>query len=109
MEQEKLANIPSYTPSARGLKLVIVVSDSAEDPDDEDGDGQFMGDGLIRPLLDQEQRTPSGLLRRHLISMVMVGGGSETVELFKRARGVGLRRRYHVESQGILVENIVVV
>lgn len=114
MFSEKLANIPSYTPSSRGLKLVIVISNSEDDDDDEDDDGggaggDDMGYKLIRPLLDHEQRTPSGLLRHHQISMVMVGGGQEALDLFKRARSVGLRRRYHVESQGMVVGNIVVV
>jgi hypothetical protein len=107
---EKLANIPSYTPSARGLKLVIMISGPEDDDGvDEDGNGDKTGYRLIRPLLDSEQRTPSGLLRHHQISMVMVGGGQEALELFKRARGVGLRRRYHVECQGLVVGNIVVV
>ena len=68
-----------------------------------------MGYNLIRPLLDKAQVTPSGLLRHHQISMVMVGGGEEAMELFKRSRSVGIRRRYHVESQGLVVGNIVVV
>ena len=104
---EKLANIPSFTPSARSLKLVIVVSD--EDEEDEDFGREGSGHKLIRPLLDKAQVTPSGLLRHHQISMVMVGGGSEVEELFKQARSVGVRRRYHVESQGLVVGNIVVV
>jgi hypothetical protein len=104
---EKLANIPSFTPSTRSLKLVIVVSD--EDEDEEDFGRERSGHKLIRPLLDKAQVTPSGLLRHHQISMVMVGGGSEVEELFKQARSVGVRRRYHVESQGLVVGNIVVV
>jgi hypothetical protein len=40
---------------------------------------------------------------------VMVGGGDEVEELFKKTRSLGLRRRYHVESQGLVVGNILVV
>lgn len=111
---EKLANVPSYTPSPRGLKLVVIVSDpSDDDVHDQDQSAEFGGGdsgyGLIRPLLNKDQRTPSGLLRHHQVSMVMVGGGQATIDLFKRARSVGLRRRYHIESQGLVVGNIIVV
>jgi hypothetical protein len=105
---KKLANIPSFTPSSRSLKLVIIVSDT-EDDDGDEGLPKGVGYNLIRPLLDKAQVTPSGLLRHHQISMVMVGGGDEAMELFKRSRSVGIRRRYHVESQGLVVGNIVVV
>jgi hypothetical protein len=108
---EKLANIPSFTPSTSSptLKLVILISDV------EDGDG--MTDGvpngngyhLFRPLLEKPQVTPSGLVRHHQICMVMVGGGDEVEDLFKRSRSVGLRRRYHIESQGLVVGNIRVI
>ena len=104
---EKLANIPSFTPTLKSLKLVIVISDEGED--DEDFGREGSGHRLIRPLLDKAQVTPSGLLRHHQISMVMVGGGSEVEDLFKQSRSVGLRRRYHIESQGLVVGNIVVV
>jgi hypothetical protein len=104
---EKLANIPSFTPSSRSVKLVIIISD--EDEDEEDVGREGTGHKLIRPLLDKAQVTPSGLLRHHQISMVMVGGGDGAEGLFKRARSIGVRRRYHVESQGLVVGNIVVV
>ncbi|KAE8442870.1 hypothetical protein EG329_002612 [Mollisiaceae sp. DMI_Dod_QoI] len=100
MFSEKLANIPSFTPTAHSLKLVIVISDDGENAN---------GDNLIRPLLDKAQVTPSGLLRHNQISMVMVGGGEETETLFKRTRSLGIRRRYHVESKDIVVGNIAVV
>jgi hypothetical protein len=107
---EKLANIPSFTPSSRSLKLVIIVSNDGEDDNEED-DGYPNGSGhpLIRPLLDKTQVTPSGLIRHHQISMVMVGGGDEVWELLERTRSIGLRRRYHIESQGLVVGNIIVV
>lgn len=100
---EKLANIPSFTPGPRSLKLVIVVSDT-KDRESEDN-----GNDLFQPLLDKAQVTPSGLLRHHQISMVMIGGGEEVWELLYRTRSIGLRRRYHIESQGVVVGNIIVV
>lgn len=98
---QKLENIPSYTPSWRGLQLVIVVSDDRED----EGDGLH----LVRPLLDKPQYTPAGLLRHHQVSMVMVAGGEPMYEELKGVRSMGLRRRYHVESQGLKINNLVVV
>lgn len=110
---EKLANIPSYSPTSKSLKLVVVVSDpSHSDTNGEDGEFPSPWEleyQLIRPLLDTEQRTPSGLPRHHTISMVMVSGGEATVNMFRKARSVGLRRRYHIESQGLVVGNILVV
>ncbi|KAH8813096.1 glycoside hydrolase family 47 protein [Xylogone sp. PMI_703] len=114
---EKLANIPSFTPTAKGLKLVVVVSDEDDEEADVHTDGtEHENEGiggaeskLIRPLLDKPQVTPSGLLRHHQISMVMVAGGQEVIDAMKRTRSMGLRRRYHVESQGLTVGNIIVV
>jgi hypothetical protein len=105
---DKLTNIPSFTPSASSLQLVIVISEGEEG---EDGLAHGSGNGyhLIRPLLDKVQVTPSGLVRHHQICMVMVGGGDATEGLFRRGRSVGLRRRYHVESQGLVVGNILIV
>ncbi|RFU32731.1 hypothetical protein B7463_g3596, partial [Scytalidium lignicola] len=125
---EKLANIPSFTPSAKGLKLVVIVSDN-EDGDgngngyeNEDGVGGDASHGssddtsgagtefkLVRPLLDKPQVTPSGLLRHHQISMVMIGGGDKALDALKQTRSMGLRRRYHIESQEMVVGNIIVV
>ncbi|KAF7961281.1 hypothetical protein EAE96_000947 [Botrytis aclada] len=112
---EKLANIPSYTPTSKGLKLVIMVSDDKDDVESGEEDMEDEGasrrgeQNLIRPLLDKPQLTPSGLLRHHQISMVMIGGGNEAIQALKRAKSVGIRRRYHVESQGLMVSNIFVV
>ncbi|AEO70189.1 glycoside hydrolase family 47 protein [Thermothielavioides terrestris NRRL 8126] len=94
----KLANIPAYAPSPTSLQLVVVVSD------DEEGGGA----GLVRPLLDEVQRTPGGMLRRHLIPMVMVGGGDVAYQRLRYAAGVGLAKRYFIESQGVRVRNIIV-
>lgn len=98
---EKLSNIPTYTPSSRSLKLIIVVNDEVGD------NGE---DNLFRPLLDKQQETPSGLARMHPIPMVFVGGGEEVIGLLReKVRSLGVRRRYHVESQGLVVGNIHVV
>jgi hypothetical protein len=102
MFSSKLANIPSFTPSARGFQFLIMVSD------DEEGD-MANERGLIRPLLDELQYTPSGLLRHHQVSMALVGGGDETYELLKHVRSVGIRRRYHVECQGVPISNLIIV
>jgi hypothetical protein len=108
---EKLSNIPSFTPTARSLKLVILISGSDEEDDRCEEEGWLRGSGinLFRPLLDKVQVTPSGLVRHHQICMVMVGGGDEVEGLFKKTRSLGLRRRYHIESQGLVVGNIIVV
>ncbi|KAH8592124.1 glycoside hydrolase family 47 protein [Bisporella sp. PMI_857] len=112
---DKLANIPSFSPSYRGLKMVIMVSDDQDDELWEEGEelpfsaGGRGGSKLIRPLLDRAQVTPSGLLRHNQISMVMVGGGEKVIELFKKSKSIGIRRRYHIQSQGLVVGNIIVV
>ncbi len=108
---EKLSNIPSFTPTGRSLKLVVLISgsDKEDDQREEEGRGKAGGFSLFRPLLDKVQVTPSGLVRHHQICLVMVGGGDEVEELFKRTRSLGLRRRYHIESQGSVVGNILVV
>lgn len=103
---DKLATIPSFAPHRNGLQLVIVVSDDNESQDEGEDVGGF---NLIRPLLDEEQRTPAGVTRHRPIPMLMVGGGEATYELLKTARSIGMRRRYHVESQGLTIHNLVVL
>lgn len=98
---EKLRNIPTFAPSATSLKLVIVVSY-------EDEPGLSPG-VLIRPLLETNQQMASGLPRRNPIPMVMVGGGEETYEIFRRAVGVGVKRRYSVQAQGVPISNLVML
>lgn len=118
---QKLQNVPAYPPSRVGLQLVVVVSSEDDDgesvQDDGDGDGKG-GKGylkgkvgeqyLIRPLLDTTQLTPKGLPRRYPIPMVMVGGGEETMELFRGAVGVGIKRRWRVRARGIEVGNLII-
>jgi hypothetical protein len=41
--------------------------------------------------------------------MVLVGGGEETYELLRQARGVGIKRRYSMRSQGVPISNLFVV
>ncbi|KAI1202771.1 glycoside hydrolase family 47 protein [Nemania serpens] len=103
---DKLATIPSFAPHRNGLQLVIVVSDDNESQDEGEDVGGF---NLIRPLLDEEQRTPAGVTRHRPIPMLMIGGGDATYELLKTAKSIGMRRRYHVESQGLTIHNLVVL
>ncbi|KAI2604692.1 glycoside hydrolase family 47 protein [Hypoxylon sp. NC1633] len=103
---EKLANIPSFAPSRHSLQLVIVVSDDADgDGDEEDR----WGVNFIRPLLDEPQRTPAGILRHRPIALLMTGGGNHAYETLRMARSLGLRRKYHVESQGLKIGNLIVL
>ncbi|KFY16194.1 hypothetical protein V492_01503 [Pseudogymnoascus sp. VKM F-4246] len=95
---EKLANVPAFHPTATGLQMVVMVSDDEED------------DLLIRPLLEVVQKTPAGMRRAHEVPMVMVGGGEATWDALKRAKSLGIRRRYWVESaRGLRVTNLIVV
>ncbi|KAJ4422267.1 hypothetical protein N0V82_003128 [Gnomoniopsis sp. IMI 355080] len=98
---EKLANIPAYKPSSQSLQLVIIVS-GEEDEDD--------GVVLSRPLLPEEQRTPSGILRRAGIPMVMVGGGEAVYNEWTMREGgrMGMTRKWNVESDGRRIGNIIV-
>ena len=98
---EKLRNIPTYAPSRSSLKLVIVVS-YEEEPDLPSG-------YLIRPLLEATQSTSSGLPRHNPIPMVMVGGGENTWKAFERAVGLGIKRRYSVQAQGVPISNLVIL
>jgi hypothetical protein len=115
----KLANIPSYSPSSssNALQLVIVVSyghdDSSRVDEDADADADVDDDdedSLIRPYLDQQQTTPAGLPRHHPIPMVLVAGGQRVYDALKdRTVGVGIKRRYHVETKGVRIANLVIV
>lgn len=101
---EKLANIPAYKPSPLSLQLVIVVSD-------DEADGELVGESyLSRPFLADEQRTPGGILRRHPIAMVMVGGGEEMYQRLTSGQAIrmGMTRRYSVESDGRRIRNIMI-
>lgn len=104
----KLANIPSVAPGPQSLQLVVVVDhDHNHDHDHETHSGDETH--LIRPLLDEPQRTPSGLDRPRGIPMVMVAGGEKVYDALRRARGIGIRRRWSVTCQGVPVDNLIVV
>ena len=98
---KKLQNIPTFAPSPASLKLVVIVS-----YDDEPG---VPSGWLIRPLLDKPQMTSSGLPRHNPIPMVMVGGGEKTHEVFQRAVGVGVKRRYSMQAQGVPISNLIIL
>lgn len=98
---KKLSHIPAYTPSLKTLQLVIVVSYEADDGGPEDV--------LVRPLLETLQYTSSGLARQNPIPMVMVGGGEQTYDALRRARGLGVKRRYSVQAQGIPISNLIII
>jgi len=82
---EKLANIPAFTPGKERLQLVVVVSS----PESASGSGGSNGgDHLIRPLLDERQKTPAGIERRHAIAMTMVEGSADVVAALRGAASV---------------------
>ena len=91
----KLDNIPSFSPSTSALQLVIVVNES----DEED----------VRPQLETEQLTPRGVRRPHGIPLVLMSAAAGDYELFRQAAGVGMRRKYHVKSQGGRIDNAIVL
>lgn len=114
----KLDNIPSFSPHEKSLQMVIILDEppisqkSNNDDDDDDDDDDNVTDTrgeLPRPLLDTEQTTPKGMKRLHGIPMVLVRAARGDYELFGRAAGVGMRRKYRVESQGLIVENAAVL
>lgn len=100
---QKLQNVPIFIPTKSSLQLVIVVS-----LDEDENSGSSPGN-LVRPWLETAQITPSGLPRHHPIPMVMVGGGKETWEMFKRATSLGIKRRYSVQAQGVPISNVVIL
>ena len=111
---QKLQNVPAYPPSRLGLQLVVVVSSGEDDEEllEDSGSGYLKGkvgeQYLIRPLLDATQMTPKGLPRRYPIPMVMIGGGEETMALFRGAVAVGVKRRWRVRARGIEVGNLII-
>ena len=113
---QKLRNIAAYPPSRYALKMVIVVSYD-EDLEEHAGSGPTTPGlaavraepYLARPHLDETQMTAGGVPRRHLLSVVMVGGGGETYELLRQATAVGIKRRYTVRSQGVPINNLYIL
>jgi hypothetical protein len=109
----KLRNIPAFPPDASSLQLVIIISypEHEEDaPKARSWEGKKPDSrGLVQPLLDEMQFTPSGLPRPHPIPLVMINGGDDGVETLKRAKGIGVRRRYYFMSQGVRIGNLIVL
>ena len=106
---QKLAHVPAFSPSPRSLQLLVVVSDDENAHAHSGGGGDDdAAEQLVRPLLDEAQRTPAGILRRHPVAMVMVAGGDEAYARLAAARAVGITRRYFIESQGVRIRNIAV-
>ncbi|TID27632.1 glycoside hydrolase family 47 protein [Venturia nashicola] len=115
----KMKNIPSFAPSPRALQMVVIVSF----PEQDDVDAQVQqerlnraefvqsssAEPLIQPMLDQDQTTPGGIPRPHPIPAVMLSGGHATIRYFEKAKGVGFRRRFWFESQGVRIGNLIVV
>ncbi|KAI4128770.1 MAG: hypothetical protein LQ338_002565 [Usnochroma carphineum] len=101
---QKLENIPSVPPSKNSLQMVIVVS-----YDDDDAEAGLPSGWLVRPLLETHQLTSTGLPRHRPIPMVMVGGGDKTHDIFRRAVGLGLKRRYSVQAQGVPISNLIII
>lgn len=129
---DKLANIRSFAPRADRLQLVVVVSTTSSSATD----SQANREGLIRPLLDQPQLTPSGPQRQHPIAMVMVDGTPDHVAALTGAAkafgsfdeegklveaqrsvgtakgtvgtgaGLGVKRRYWFESDNKVIQNL---
>lgn len=99
---QKLENIPTFAPSKYSLQLVIVVSY-------EEDEGGTLQRWLIRPLLDRMQETSGRLPRHRPIPMVMVGGGEEVYGALGRARGLGVKRRWSVQAQGVPISNLIIL
>jgi Glycosyl hydrolase family 47 len=116
---QKMKNIPSFAPTPRALQLVVIVSFPDQDDIDAEVQRERMNraefvqsssvEPMIQPLLDLVQVTPGGIPRPHPIPAVMLSGGYETLRYFERAKGVGLRRRFWFESQGVRIGNLIVV
>lgn len=105
----KLANIPSFPASASALQLVVVVSFDPPEPDTSE-------DGLIRPFLEETQMVNVGsegggaqISRRNPLVMIMVGGGERVFDGITRAGGVGVKRRWRVETGGVVIDNLIIV
>lgn len=120
---QKLQNIPAFPPSPHSLQMVVVVSyperrttsSSAacgKPGDDDGGDADVDDEGneiqFIRPLLEKMQITPGGLTRTHPIPLIMVDGGDKVYELLRRAKSIGMKRRWHIFSQGLRISNIII-
>ncbi|PHH68790.1 hypothetical protein CDD80_7240 [Ophiocordyceps camponoti-rufipedis] len=105
---EKLNNIPSFPRGSRALQLVVVVDEESSSAS-EDGEGDDDDAGLDRPLLSTQQLTPNGGPRLHGIPMVLVRGRRGDYERLGDVIAAGMRRKYRIHSQGLLIANAVVM
>lgn len=106
-DEEETAQDPTQASGSRMGKRPSSKSSSKKPPPSQFPNGAQ--NTLIQPFLDSPQFTPSGLPRPHPIPLIMVGGGEETMELLKRAKSVGVRRRYYFLSQGVRIGNLIVL
>ncbi|KAK5938867.1 hypothetical protein PMZ80_009059 [Knufia obscura] len=109
---KKLSNIPTVTPGRSAFQLVVVVDYESIDQQGSDNVFEAGSNGdefSTRPLLDEPQTTSSGLPRQNLVPMVMVGGGEQTYQALRNAKGVGIKRRYSVTSQGVPIANLNII
>ncbi|PFH56549.1 hypothetical protein XA68_16342 [Ophiocordyceps unilateralis] len=104
----KLNNIPSFGRDASALQLVVVVDEASSSASEHD-DGEEDDAGLDRPLLSTQQLTPNGGPRLHGVPMVLVRGRRGDYERFGNAIAAGMRRKYRIHSQGLLIANAVVM
>jgi hypothetical protein len=98
---EKLERIPTFPASPHSLQLVLVI--------DEGDDSEEGADDIVRPLLTVPQLTPRGMGRLNGVPLVLMRGAKGDYGRFGEAKGVGMRRKYVVESQGMLIENAIVL
>lgn len=115
----KLQHIPVVPPSPSSVQLVVVVSFPHHEVEDaraadqkrtaEPGVKKERADAWIQPLLDSPQLTPKGLPRQNPLPMIMIAGGQDTMALFQSAKGVGVRRRFWFSTQGVRIENLIVL
>lgn len=103
----KLKNIAAYPPDSTSLQLVIIVSFPQHEERSDEPRGHVHG--MVQPFLEETQHTPSGLPRQNPIPLIMIRGGEETMALLRRANGVGARRKYYFRSQGVKIENLIVL
>ncbi|EPS44091.1 hypothetical protein H072_1934 [Dactylellina haptotyla CBS 200.50] len=117
---QKMNNIPTSS----AVKLAIVVNFDESSPTHkiyEDvvdlleggGANDWVGvrdDHLIRPLLDKYQvDSRNGQRRKNPVALVFVGGGEPTYRALADATGVGLRERWKVKLDEVVVGNLVPV
>ncbi|KAH7155590.1 glycosyl hydrolase family 47-domain-containing protein [Dactylonectria estremocensis] len=98
---QKLERIPAFSSNPNSLQLVIVIDDGPDGEEDEDD--------MVRPLLAEAQLMPSGMKRFNGLPLVLMRANKGDYARFGEAKGVGMRRRYRVESQGLVIENAIVL